>query len=133
VTLFAVAILGSPRCASSSVRLDVRGLRRAQKRRGAVLVQPLHREDRARLGAVFRARVHVRPAGEQRLDEIEVIEVAGAHRIVAAFDIAVVGGQIERSPAAFVGEIGIGAAFEQERGEDVVAVLGRGQQGRPSV
>ena len=56
-----------------------------------------------------------------------------AHRIIAAFDIAVVGGQIERRPAAVVGDVGIGAVIEQIGAQLVVAILGRGQQRGPAV
>ena len=53
--------------------------------------------------------------------------------IIAAFDIAVVGGEIERRPSAFVGEIHIGAVLQQIRSQLVVAILRRDQQGAPAV
>ena len=62
-----------------------------------------------------------------------MIHVRPADRIVAGFDVAIVGGEIERRPAAFVGEIRIGAVIEQIRGEFVVAVLRRGEQRGPAV
>ena len=112
---------------------DVARLRRAQKRRRAVLVEPLVGEHRARLGAVLHARVHVGALVEQQLDEVEVIHVALADRIIAVLDVAVVGREIERHPAAFVGEVRIGAVVEQIRAELVVAVLRRDQQRAPAV
>ena len=84
---------------------DVARLRRAQERRRAVLVQPLVREDRARLGAVLHAGVDVGALVEQQLDELQVVHVALADRIVAAFDVAVVGREVQRRPAALVGEV----------------------------
>ena len=62
-----------------------------------------------------------------------MIHVGLAHGIVAAFDVAVVGGEVERPPAAFVGDVGIGAVIEQIGGQLVVPVLGGGEQRGPAV
>ena len=112
---------------------DVARLRGAQERRRAVLVEPLVREHRARLRAVLHARVDVGALVEQELDELQVVHVALADRIVARLDVAVVGGEIERRPAALVGEVRIGAVLEQVRAELVVAVLRRDEQRAPAV
>ena len=69
----------------------------------------------------------------QQLDEVQMIHVGLADRIIAGFDVAIVGREIERRPAALVGEIRIGAVVEQLRGQLVVPVLGRGQQRSPAV
>ena len=55
------------------------------------------------------------------------------HRIVAALDVAVVGGQVERRPAALVGEVHVRAALDQQRRQRVVPVVDRRQQRRPAV
>ncbi len=105
-------------------QLDVARLRRAQERRRAVFEQPLHGEVGAGLGAIagafirrrFRsadARVHVRALGDQQLDEIQVIHVGRPHRIIAAFDVAIIGGQIERRPSAIVRSVRICAMLQQ--------------------
>ena len=62
-----------------------------------------------------------------------MIEIAFADRIVAVLDVAVVGGEIERHPAAFVGQVRIGAVIEQIRAELVVPVLRRDEQRGPAV
>ena len=56
-----------------------------------------------------------------------------ADRIIAAFDVAVVGGKIKRRPSAFVGEIHIGAMLQQIRSQLVVSILRRHQQGAPAI
>ena len=73
------------------------------------------------------------PLVDEQLDEVEVIHVRSAHRIVAGFDVAVVGGEVERTPAAVVGEIRIGAVVEQPGGQFVVPVLGCGEERTPAV
>ena len=73
------------------------------------------------------------PLSRQELDEIQMIHVGLADRIIAAFDIAVVGGKIERRPSAFVGEIHIGAMIQQIRSQLVVAILRRDQQRAPAI
>ena len=70
---------------------------------------------------------------QQRADDLEVIEVRLRHRVVAAFDVAVVGGQVKRCPPALVGEVHVRAAVDQHLGERVVAVVDRRQQRRPPV
>ena len=70
---------------------------------------------------------------EQELDELEMIQVRFRHRIVAAFDVAIVGREIQGRPAALVGDVGVGAALNQELAQPVVPVVRRGQQRRPAV
>ena len=74
---------------------DVAGLGCAQESRRAVLIQPLVGEHRAGLRAVLHAGVHVGAFVQKELDELQMIHVALADRIIAGFDIAVVGGQIQ--------------------------------------
>ncbi len=112
---------------------DVAGLGGAQESRRAVLIQPLVGENRAGLRAVLHPGIHVGAFVQKELDEIQMIHVALADRIIAGFDIAVVGGQIERRPRAFVGEIHIGAVVQQIRSELVVPILRRDQQGAPAI
>ena len=64
---------------------------------------------------------------EKELDEVQMVHVRLRYWKVAAFDIAVVGGQIQRRPVAFVGEIHVRAAFEQIFRELVMPIVGRGQ------
>src|SRR5262249_13243327 len=64
--------------------------------------------------------------------EFQVIHIRGLRRIVTAFDVAVVRGEIQRSPADFVRDLRISALLEQERAEFIMAVLGRSQQRGPS-
>ena len=112
---------------------DVAGLRGAQESRRAVFIQPLVGEDRAGLRAVLHPGIHVGAFVQKELDEIQMIHVGFADRIISGFNIAVVGGEIERRPPAFVGEIHIGAVLQQKRAELVVAILRRHQQGAPAV
>src|SRR5690242_3688427 len=71
--------------------------------------------------------------GEKELDVFEVIHVRRADRIIAAFDVAIVGGEIQRGPAALVGKVHVSAVLEQVGTEFVIAVLGGDQQGAPAV
>ena len=73
------------------------------------------------------------PFSSSSRDDVEVIHVRLGNRIVAALDVAVVGRQIERRPAALVGDVGIGALLEQELRQLIVAVVDRGEQRRPAV
>lgn len=99
-----------------------------QKRRSTVFIQPLVREDRAGLGAGCHAEVGIGTGGQQQLDVFEMVHVKLAGWIVAAFNIAIVGSDIERVPAAFVGYVGIGSLFEQVFAELIETVLGGGKQ-----
>ena len=81
----------------------------------------------------FSAGVHVGALVDQQRDELQVIHVALADRIVAGLDVAVVGRQVERHPVALVAEVRIGAVVEQVLAERVVAVLRRHQQRAPAV
>ena len=107
-----------------------------EARRKAVapfLIQPLVGENRTGLGAVFHPGIHIGALVQKELDEIQMIHVALTHRIIPGFDIAIVGGKIERRPPAFVGEIHVGAVVQQIRAELVVSILRRDQQGTPTV
>ena len=92
---------------------EVARLRGAQERGRAVLVQPLVREHGACLGARVHARVHVGSAVDQLLDDLEMVHVGLARRIIAALDVAIVRRDVERAPAALVLNPRIGAALEQ--------------------
>ena len=81
----------------------------------------------------FTRALTLAPLSMQQLDELQVIHVALADGIVAVLDVAVVGGQVQRHPAALVGQVRIGAVLEQIRAELVVAVLRRHQQRAPAV
>ena len=116
-----------------SQELEVARLRGAYERRGAGLVEPLHREDRSAERVFLDPQIRVGALRQQQLDELEVVHVRLRHRIVATFDVAVVGRQVQRIPAALVGEIGIGPALEEQRPELIVPVVGRHEQRRPSV
>ncbi len=112
---------------------DVAGLGGAQESRRAVFIQPLIGENRAGLGAVLHPGIHIGAFVQKELDEIQMIHVALADRIIPGFDIAVVGGKIERRPPAFVGEIHIGAVVQQKRSQLVVPILRRHQQRAPAI
>ena len=112
---------------------DVAGLGCAQESRRAVLIQPLVREHRTGLRAVLHPGIDIGPVVQKELDEIQMIHVRLADRIISGFDIAVVRSQIKRRPAALVGEIHVGAVVQQIRSELVVPVLRRDQQGAPAV
>jgi hypothetical protein len=62
-----------------------------------------------------------------------MVHIGRAHGIVAGLDITIVGGQIERRPSAFVGDVGIGAVIQKIGRQLVVLVLGRGEQRGPAV
>src|ERR1019366_168053 len=79
------------------------------------------------------AAVDVRALGDQQFDEVEVIHVGLADRVVAGFYVAIVGGEIERIPAALVGQIRIGAVVEQPRSHFVVAILRCCQERAPAI
>jgi hypothetical protein len=80
-------------------------LRGTHERGAAVLVKPLHGEDRARQRVVPDPSVRIGPVPEQRLDVLEMVHVRLGNRIVAAFDVAVVGGEVQRRPSALVGPV----------------------------
>src|SRR5690606_10448489 len=109
------------------------------KRRRTLLVQPLVREDRARLraratrpAAVQRqTQVRIRAVLEQQLDVLQVIHVRLARRIVPALDVAVVRRNVQRVPAVLVRNVRIRPLLEQILPEPVVPVLRRRQQRRP--
>jgi len=124
---------GAPSSAQQLQQLRITRLRRAHERRGAILEEPLHREDGARQRVVLDLFVRVGTLLEHQRDDVEVIHVRLGDRIVATFDVAVIGRQIERRPAALVGDVRIGALLEQELGELIVPVVHRGQQRRPAV
>ena len=83
--------------------------------------------------AVLDSRVHIGAFVDQQLDEVEVIHVALAHRVIAVFDVAVVRGKVQRSPPAFVRETGIRTMIEKIRTKLVVPVLSGHQQWAPAV
>ena len=114
-------------------QLHIARLRGSDERRRAGFEEPLHREDCPTQGIVADADVRVRSALQQDLDELQVVHVRPRYRIVAALDIAVVGREIERGPAALVGQVDIGAQSDQLNGQLVVSVVGRRQQRRPAV
>ena len=87
------------------------------------------REHGSRLRARAHARVRIGAFRQQQLDVLEVVHVGLASRIVAALDVAVVRRDVQRAPAAFVLDVRIGAAFEEEFAELVMTVL-RGREQR---
>ena len=112
---------------------DVAGLGGAQERRRAVFIEPLVREDRSSFRAVLHPRVHVGALVQKELDELQMVHVALADRIIPGLDVTVVGREIERDPSAFVGEVRIGAVVKQIRSELVVPILRRDKQRAPAV
>src|SRR5690349_13241837 len=62
-----------------------------------------------------------------------MIHVRRPHRIIAALNIAVVGGEIEWRPPTVVRDVGIGAVLHQIRRQFVMPVLRSGEQWSPSV
>ena len=98
---------------------DIAGLRRVQEGRRAVFKQPLHGEIISRLHAVANALrgprfhsadsgVHLRTLGQEQLYVVQMVHIRRAHRIVAAFNIAVISRKIQvcikdRSPGATPG------------------------------
>ena len=60
---------------------------------------------------------------KQNFYELEVVHVRPGHRKIAAFDISVIGREVQRRPRAFVGEVHIDAALDQIRGQFVVPVI----------
>ena len=61
------------------------------------------------------ADVYIGVLGQQQLDEVQMVHVGLADRIVAALDVAVIGGQVQRRPAAVILDIRIGAVVQQIR------------------
>ena len=61
---------------------------------------------------------------EEKLDELEVIHIRFRNREIAAFDISVVSGKIQRGPVAFVRLVHIRAALDQIFGQFVMPVIG---------
>ena len=123
-------------CAAGQQQLhqhEIARLRCPQERGRAVLVEPLVGEHRPDLGAVFHPGIDVGALVEEQPDEIQVIHVAAADRIIAVLDVAVIGGQVERGPPARVREVRVGALVEEKRAELVIAVLRRDQQRAPAV
>ncbi len=73
------------------------------------------------------------PSRASSSDVLEVIHVRLARRILAALDVPVVRGDVQRVPAAHVLNVRIRAALEQVRAELVVAVLRGDEEGGPAV
>src|SRR6185437_10694173 len=103
------------------------------ERSGAVLIQPLIGEYRARFRTLGDSPIDVCALVEQVRDVGEAVHVGGAHRVVAAFDIAVVDRQIQWRPAPLVGQIHVGTVLDKELRYLIVLVLRGGQQGTPAV
>jgi len=100
---------------------------------GAVFEEPLHREDGAGQRVLADGGVRIGLLVEQQLDELERVHVTLGDRIIAAFDVAVVGGDVEGRPSAAVGQVRIRAALEQHGCQLVMAVVDRRQQRGPAV
>ncbi len=62
-----------------------------------------------------------------------MVHVRLARRIVTALDVAVVGGDVQGSPTALVGEVGIRTVVEKVHTEPIEAVLSGVQQRGPTV
>ena len=60
---------------------------------------------------------------EQEFDELEMVHIRFGYGKIAAFDISVIGREVQRRPRAFVGEVYIDAALDQIRGQFVVPVI----------
>src|SRR6267142_5327135 len=114
-------------------QLDVAGLGRPEERRRAVLIEPLVRKDRPHFGAVLYAGIDIGALVEKQLDEIQMVHITLADRIIPGLDIAVIGREIERCPSACVDEVRIGTMLEQVCSEFVVPILCRDKQRAPSV
>src|SRR5882724_6669736 len=107
VTLLSVTIEGSAPCSSNSLSSTMSPDCAARKKGVAPSSSSHWCVNTVRVSVLERVR------REQPLDVIEVVHVRLARGIVAAFDVPVVGRDIERRPAAFVGDVGIGAMVEQ--------------------
>ena len=84
-------------CSTGDQQLEqgqIAGLSSTQEGCSALFVQPLVGEDRTRFGALGDARIDVGTLVEQEGDVVEAIEIGLAGRVVAALDVAVVGGQV---------------------------------------
>src|SRR5213078_889104 len=66
------------------------------KRRSTGLKKPLHRENGSSERVVLHSHVGVCSMVEQELDVLEIVHVRLRNRKIAAFDIAVVDGEIKR-------------------------------------
>src|SRR6267154_1278735 len=62
-----------------------------------------------------------------------MIHVRRANRVIAALDISIVRGKVERRPTAIVLDIGIRSMRKQKLGQSVMAVLRCYQQRSPAV
>ena len=71
--------------------------------------------------------VGVRTAHEKQPDVLQIVGIRGGNRIVPAFDIPVVGRQIQRSHSTHVGKVDVGAPIDQEGAQFVPPVVRRGQ------
>ena len=114
-------------------QLEIARLGGPDERRRARFEEPLIREDRPLQRVFLHPRVDVGALRQQELDELQVVHVRLGHRVVAALDVAVVGREVQRRPAALVGEVHVGAALDQVGAQLVVAVLRRREQRRPAV
>ena len=75
-------------------QLGVAGLGGPHKRGCTGLEEPLHREDRPRQRVVLRPGIRIGPMVKQDFDVFQMIHVRLGHRIIATFDVAVVGRQV---------------------------------------
>jgi hypothetical protein len=62
-----------------------------------------------------------------------MVHIRRAHRIVAAFNIAVISRKIQGRPAALIRDVRIRAVIQQIRRQFVVPVLRRNEQGSPPI
>ena len=81
----------------------------------------------ARFRAVFDSSVHIGAFVDQELDEVEMIHIALGHRVIAVFDVAIVGRKVQRSPSTFVHEIRIRTMIEKIGTKLVIPILRRDQ------
>src|SRR5262245_55161808 len=74
----------------------VAGLRRSYERRGSGFEEPLHREDGPGLRVSVDSGIYICATVQKDLDVVQMIHIGLWNREVAAFDVAIVGRQIER-------------------------------------
>ena len=107
-------------------KLQVTRLGGPHESRCTGLEKPLHGENRPGQCVVLDSGVRIGPMLQKDLDVFQMIHIRFGYWIITTFDVAVIGRQVQRRPAALIGDVHVGAVLNQIGCQLVVPVVGRG-------
>ena len=108
-------------------KIEITRLSRADEWRRTSFQEPLHCEDGSGQRIVLHTNIRVCPVVQEKFNVFEMVHIRFRHGKIAAFNVAVVRRQIQRSPIAFIGLVHIGAVLYEKFGEPVMPVVCCGQ------